>query len=202
MKVITSLAGASALCLAAPACKGGEGRPADSAQDRPLTGVRASQVADPAADPLSLVLDPDDEAFEHGAGVDGSDAVESSSSRKGKVPGRGPIFTVKGVLREADPASGRIVVDQLLAGGKRHDVRFWVDGETHVGWSKASMSINLGDLPPGITIYVTYHVVVSGGKKRNHALKVIIPGGMEDVAKMILDEPEQGEAGQKTPPTE
>ena len=153
MKVITSLAGASAICLAAPSCKGGESQGADAPPERPITQVQhVEMVEDPAMDPLSLVLDPDDEAFDR-ARVDAMDAAgQREEGSKGKVAGRGPVFTVKGVLKEVDPSSGRVVVEQLLADGKRHDVRFWVDGDTHLGWSKASMQMALGDLPAGITI--------------------------------------------------
>ena len=71
-----------------------------------------------------------------------------------------------------------------------------------MGWSKASMQMDLAQLPAGTPIYVTYHVVGTGGKKRNHALKVIIPGGMEDVARMILGEPESGALPSKPEPAD
>lgn len=201
MKVITSLAGASAICLAAPSCKGGESRGADTAPERPITRVQqVEMVGDPAMDPLALVLDPDDEAFDRAREDATGGPGEREEGKQGKVEGRGPVFTVKGVIKEVDPSSGRIVLEQLLADGKRHDVRFWVDGETHMGWSKASMQMALGDLPAGITIYVTYHVVGTGGKRRNRALKIIIPGGMEDAAKMILAEPEAGDPAAQPAP--
>jgi hypothetical protein len=102
-----------------------------------------------------------------------------------------------------DSLTGLIVVDQLLADGRRHDVRFWTDADTHVGWSKASMKMGLAELPEGATVHVTYHIVGKGMNRRNRAIKVIIPGGMQDVAKMILGDPE-GVAGssdkQQKPP--
>jgi hypothetical protein len=200
MRVITSLAGASALCLAAPSCKGGEGRSADAGPERPVAQVQAhSAEEDPPGSPLAVVLDPDDEAFDRSwEGEDAGSEARAKDPATG-AQGHGPEYTVKGVLRKADPATGLIVVDQLLSGGGRHDVRFYVDKSTSVGWSKASMEMGLEELPPGITIYVTYQVVGKGESRRNRALKVIIPGGMEDVAKMILAEPESATQGSKPP---
>ncbi|MBW2261994.1 MAG: hypothetical protein JRG91_08490 [Deltaproteobacteria bacterium] len=189
MKVITSLAGASALCLAASSCKGG-GQAVDGAGERAVTVVQAdAAIAEPESSPLALVLDPDDEAFEStGRQVDaGTGGPEASLD---KASGRGPEFTVKGVLRKVDPASGFIVVEQLLADGKRQDVKFHLSEETHLGWSKASKKMSLADLPPGVAIYVTYYVDSVGVGRRNSALSVVIPGGMEDVARMILAEPD------------
>ena len=191
MKVITSLAGASALCLAAPSCKGG-GQAVDGAGERAVTVVQADiALEEPESTPLSLVLEPDDEAFgsasrrvDAGTG-ETEDGTESAS-------GRGPEFTIKGVLRKVDPASGLVVVEQLLSDGKRQDVTFHIGEKTHVGWTKASKTMSLSELPPGVAVYVTYTVDYEGGGRRNRALKVIIPGGMEDVAKMILAEPELG----------
>ena len=190
MKVITSLAGASALCLAAPSCKGG-GQAVDGAGERAVTVVQADMaLEEPPNSPAALVLDPDDEAFEAaGRRVDEGDG--STGSEKKRSSGRGPEFTVKGVLRKVDPASGLILVEQLLADGKRQEVKFHVSEETHLGWSKASKTMSLPELPPGIALHVTYWVDYEGGGRRNRAIKVIIPGGMEDVAKMILAEPEQ-----------
>jgi hypothetical protein len=145
----------------------------------------------------AVVLDPDDEAFremEHDASRGQGSRPEAEDGKKGP---RGPVFTVKGVVKSTDPESGAIVVDQMLADGRRHDVRFRTDDDTHVGWSKASMKMGLADLLPGTTVYVTYHVMGSGSERHNQATKVIIPGGMEDVAKMILGEPEGTSSGEK-----
>ena len=121
------------MCLASPSCKGG-GQAVDGAGERAVTVVQAdTAIEEPESSPLTLVLDPDDEAFE----------------------------------------------------------------ETHLGWSKASKKMSLDELPSGIPIYVTYTVDFEGKGRRNRALKVIIPGGMEDVAKMILAEPELDPAPKK-----
>jgi len=199
MKVITSLAGASALCLAAPSCKGG-GQAVDGAGERAVTVVQAdTAVEEPPSSPLAVVLDPDDEAF--GTVDRGLDAGSGEKTvGADRASGRGPEYTVKGVLRKVEPDAGLIVVEQLLASGKRQDVTFHVDQETHLGWSKASKKMTLDELPTGVALYVTYYVDYEGGGRRNRALSVIIPGGMEDVAKMILAEPELGEEGSKKEP--
>ncbi len=198
MRVITSLAGASALCLAVPSCKGG-GQTVDGAGERAVTVVHADTVVEePGSSPAALVLDPDDEAFESaGRRVDAGSGEQQGGTQE--AAGRGPEFTIKGVLRVVDPDSGLLVVEQLLADGKRQNVTFHVLEETHVGWSKASKTMSLSELPPGVAIYVTYHVDAKGTSRRNLALKVIIPGGMEDVAKMILAEPELGGGPKKEP---
>jgi hypothetical protein len=165
-----------------------------------VTVVQAdTAVEEPPSSPLAVVLDPDDEAFETA-----DREVDAGSGEKAdgtdRAAGRGPEYTVKGVLRKVEPASGLIVVEQLLASGKRQDVTFHVGEGTHLGWSKASKKMTLSELPTGVALYVTYFVDYQGGGRRNRALSVIIPGGMEDVAKMILAEPELGEEGAKKDP--
>lgn len=198
MKVITSLAGASALCLAVPSCKGG-GQTVDGAGERAVTVVHAdTAVEEPGSSPVALVLDPDDEAFASaGRRVDAGTGEQLDGPQEDAS--RGPEFTIKGVLRVVDPDSGILVVEQVLADGKRQNVTFHVLEDTHVGWSKASKAMSLSELPPGVAVYVTYHVDAKGASRRNLALKVIIPGGMEDVAKMILAEPELGAGSKKDP---
>jgi hypothetical protein len=190
MKVLTSLAGASALCLAAPACKGGYGH-ADAIPERVSASLQGDGVEEePPASVLALVLDPDDEAFGMGAEDGGTGRGPACGDGAGPAEVDGQVYTAKGVLRKVDGQAGIIVVDQLLENGERHDVRFRVDSGTQVGWSKASMEMDLSDLPAGLTIFVTYTVVQQGELRGNRALKIVIPGGMEDVARMILGEPD------------
>ena len=189
MKVLTSLASASALCIAAPSCKCGTGH-ADAAPEHAVASFQRENVLEePDPAPLAMLLDPDDEAFEEA--LDDEADAEGSLVEEGSDQGLdGQEFTIKGTVRRVEAAEGVLVVNQLLSDGARHDVRFLTDSSTRVGWSKASMPVELADLPVGATVYVTYRVVLQGGMRRNHALRIILPGGMEDVAKMILDEPE------------
>lgn len=167
--------------------------------DASATRSAQMEVIDDSDEDLSLpaiVRDPDDEAFHDP--VEGQETGEDRDEKSTSTDGahRGPSFTVKGVVKSVDPDARLVVVDQLLGDGRHHDVRFWTDDLTHVGWSKASMKMTLADLQTGIAVYVTYQVVGHGVKRRNRAIKIIIPGGMEDVAKMILGDPELGNSGQ------
>ncbi len=162
--------------------------------------IGIESLAKPEPSLPAVVVDPDDLAFGEGdplAGAGGPNAADRSGLQSDD---QGPEFTVKGFLKSVDPDSGLVVLDQLLADGHRHDVRFWTDGQTQIGWSKASMKMGLSEIPKGATMYVTYQVAGEGMDRRNHAKKIIIPGGMEDVAKMILGDPEKQSSAQEKHP--
>ena len=176
---------------------GAAGAPLDSGAEAGDTRSGRGDVEDAAreAGVPRIVLEPDDEAFDEEAGkAQGVEADADAGGDGGGEAGR-HVYTVKGILRKVDAPSGRVVVDQLLADGRKHEVVFFADSATVVGWSEASMKMTLGELPLGAALFVTYTVKGTGDGKQNQALKITRPGGMEDVAKLILGTPEGSQSG-------
>jgi len=170
------------------ACRGGDADPPPDPGASSIVDTAPSRETDPGVP--SVVLDPTDEEFDRAVLLEKDGDGEDGDGDSGDGTARGSEYTVKGVVRAVDPVSGLVVIEQLLADGKRHDVRFWTDDETAIGWSKASMEMTLEELRPGSSVFVTYYVTGKHGQRRNRAVAIVLPGGMEDVAKMILGEHE------------
>jgi hypothetical protein len=108
--------------------------------------------------------------------------VRSQGSKKDGKPPKVKYQSVTGSMKSLDLIKGVLVVKQKLKKGYR-DVRFKTTGSTKVFWSKTTMPVTLKDLRPGIRLIVQYY------KKGKHlvAVKVVLPGGMKEAAKAILN---------------